>query len=341
MTSGASRLSGIVSPRKSKLIGLALLNKPLPDMLSSRYLLLIVAVSLLSCSSTAEESTLDGHTIEALSHPESVAHDPDGDAFYAANIGEELAPTEKDEDGFISRLASDGTVETRDFLPSSDDATLHAPKGTLVLNGHLYTADIDRVVGFDLEERTKAVEISLADEGVEFLNDIAVLDDQTLVGSATNQGSLYRINLDDETVTELDVEIPGANGVAYSESQNALYAVNFGGDQGGQLWTISLDENGEVSDASSRTILEGGRFDGIVLQDDEQVVISDWGIEDDAEAPPALHLVEETGSGSVSTIELSDWQGPADFTCVDGACWIPDLPASVVHIVRPDERADG
>ncbi len=310
-------------------------------MLSSRYLLLIVAVSLLSCSSTAEESSLDGHTIEGLSHPESVAHNPDGDAFYAANIGEELAPTEKDEDGFISRLASDGTVETERFLPSSsDDATLHAPKGTLVLNGQLYTADIDRVVGFDLEERTKTAEISLAEEGVEFLNDIAVLDDQTLLGSATNQGSLYRINLDDETVTELDVEIPGVNGVTYDDSTNELYAVNFGGDQGGQLWTISLDENGEVSDASSRTILEGGRFDGIVLQENEQVLISDWGVENDAEAPPALHVVGDSGSGSVSTIELSDWQGPADFTCVDGACWIPDLPASVVHIVRPDERMD-
>lgn len=283
---------------------------------------------------------MDGQTVEGLSHPESVAQGEDGETLYAANIGEEMAPTEKDGDGFISRLAKDGTVETERFLPSSSDDTLHAPKGTVVLNGRLYTADIDRVVGFDLEERTQAVEISLEEQGVAFLNDITVLDDQTLLASATNQGRLYRIDLENETATALDVEVPGANGVVYADSENELYVVNFGGDQGGQLWTITMDGDGMVSDTSSETLVEGGRFDGVVRQDDGQLLITDWGVEGASDPTPALHQVDADATEIGSTIELSDWQGPADFTCVEGFCWIPDLPASVVRIVRPDERMD-
>lgn len=310
-------------------------------MFSSRYLVLFVALLLVSCTSTPQETPPDGHTIEGLSHPESVAHDSENDVFYATNFGSELAPEEKDGEGFISRLATDGTIETLRYLPTeASDATLHAPKGTVVMNGRLYTADIDRIVGFDLEEREQIAEVSLEGEEVSFLNDIAVMDDQTLLVSETNQGRIYRVDLEEETATALDVEIPGANGLVYSESDGELYAVTFGGEQGGALWTITLTEDGEVNEASSRTLLEGGQFDGIVMQSDDQLLISDWGVEGDDEAAQALHVVGTAESDSLSTIELTDWQGPADFSCAAGACWIPDLPASVVHIVRPGQRMD-
>jgi hypothetical protein len=165
-------------------------------------------------------------------HPESVARDAERDVFYAATVGEELATTAKDGDGSIARLAPDGTVETLRFLPASDDATLHAPKGTVVLGGRLYTADIDRVVGFSLDERAKVTEVSLRDKDVSFLNDVAVVDDQTLVVSAPRQGRIYRVDLDEKSATALDVDVPGANGLTYAASEDVLYAVTFGGEQG-------------------------------------------------------------------------------------------------------------
>lgn len=284
----------------------------------------------------------DGHTIEGLNHPESVALDAENDVFYAANIGAKMAPSAKDGDGTIARLSADGTVETAQYLPGpSGDATLHAPKGTVVLDGRLYTADIDRVVGFDLEDRSKIAEISLADQGVSFLNDIAVMNGQTLFASGTNQGRIYRIDLEAGTATALDVEVPGVNGLAYSASEEVLYAVNFGGDQGGQLWTLPLNADGMVEEASTRTIVEGGRFDGIVLRPNDRILITDWGVEGASSPTPALHRVAEGGTGAVTTIELPEWQGPADFSCSSAlGCWIPDLPASVVQVVRPGERIE-
>lgn len=296
----------------------------------------------LPLSVLAQDAPPDGHTIEGLEHPESVAKDADGETFYAANIGEKMAPSEKDGDGSIARLSADGSVETANYLPApSGDATLHAPKGTVVLNGALYTADIDRVVGFNLDDRTKIAEVSLEDKGVSFLNDITVMDAQTLLASGSNQGKIYRIDLESGTATVLDVEIPGVNGLTYSASEGVLYAVNFGGDQGGQLWTIELNEEGTVSETTSRTLVEGGRFDGIVLRPNERILISDWGVEGASNPTAALHRVDEAGTGDVTTIKLPEWQGPADFTCAEGrGCWIPDLPGSVVNIVRPGERIE-
>ena len=300
----------------------------------------LCAVLLVLAAPTVAQSPPDGHTVEGnLMHPESVAHDAANGVFYAANIGEDLGPSQKDGDGFVSRLSADGQVEALRFLPATDEATLHAPKGTVVLDGRLYTADIDRVVGFDLEERTKIAEISLEDLGVTFLNDITVVDDQTLVASGSDQGRLYRVDLEAGTATELDVDIPGANGVKYAASDGVLYAVTFGGEQGGQLWTIELTDDGEVADASSRTLVEKGRFDGVVLRPNGQVLISDWGVEGASDPTPALHRVADEGTGSVTTIDLSDWQGPADFDCSTAhGCWIPDLPGSAVHVVRPAQR---
>jgi len=295
---------------------------------------------LLLAGSAVAQTPPDGHTVEGdLMSPESMAHDAAADNFYAANIGKELKPSAKNGDGFIARLSADGTVETLRYLPASDDVTLHAPKGTVVMDGKLYTADIDRIVGFDLEERSKTTEISLEERGVSFLNDIAVMDDQTLLASATSKGKIYRVDLEVESVTALDVVVPGANGLAYAASEGVLYAVTFGGDQGGQLRIIELNEKGAVSDMSSRTVVEQSRFDGIVRWSNGSLLITDWGVEGDSESTPALHRIGDGGTGSVTTIALSDWKGPADFDCAKGhGCWIPDLPGGSVHVVRPGER---
>lgn len=296
-----------------------------------------LALMLLPVSVQAQKSPPDGHTIDGLSHPESVAAAPDGSAFFAANIGRTLAPLAKDGDGFIARLAPDGTIETRRFLPApASDDTLHAPKGTVVLDGHLYTADVDRVVGFSLSTRAQTIEVDLQAHGVTFLNDIAVLDGETLVASATKQGRLYRIDLAAGTATALDVDIPGVNGVAYAAGTGRLYAVTFGGPQAGALWTLTVDAAGRVQEPSSRTIQAGDRLDGVVRRG-TTVLISAWG--EKGTSGPALYRVADRGTGTVTRLPLSDWSGAADFDCVEGGgCWVPDLPGNAVTIVRPEQR---
>lgn len=285
----------------------------------------------------AQETPPDGHTVDGVKHPESVAASPGGSVFYAASIGAKLAPLTKDGDGFISRLSPDGSVETLRFLPAAtSDATLHAPKGIVVVNGHLYTADIDRIVGFDLDSRTQSTVIDLAAHGVTFVNDIAVGDDQTLFASATKQGRIYRIDLAAGTATPLDVAVPGANGLAYSATDGTLYAVTFGGPKKGHLWTLPMADDGTVQASSTRSVHDGGRFDGIVRRDD-QILISSWGVK--GTSAPALYRIADAGRGAVTRILLSGWNGAADFDCTPNrGCWVPDLPGNAVTVVRPANR---
>ncbi len=285
------------------------------------------------------QSPPDGHRIEDLSHPESVTAAPDGNTFYAANIGTDLAPTAKDGDGFITRLDGTGAVATRRFLPAdADDATLHAPKGTVVVNGRLYTADVDRIVGFDLDTRRKVAEISLREAGVSFLNALAVKDEQTLFASATNQGTVYRIDLASGTATALEANVPRANGVAYAPEPRTLYAVTYGGEHGGQLRTLSLTNAGTVAETTTRTLQDGGRFDGLVRHNGA-LLISSWGVKKDDSHPPALYRIKNAGTGAVTTTPLAEWQGPADFDCTSQrGCWIPNLPGTSVGVVHPSER---
>lgn len=308
-------------------------------MTSVRHFLLFTVAFLLPLAVQAQDMPPDGRTIEGLQHPESVADAPDGTAFYASNIGEAMAPSEKDGDGFLSRLAPDGSVETLRYLPGPEsDVTLHAPKGVVVADGRVFTTDIDRILGFDADSRELVMEVDLADQGAAFLNDVTAMDGQTLFVSGTDQGVIHRVDVEAETATTLDVDIPGVNGLVYAPDEHVLYAVAFGGDAGGQLWTLQLADDGTVSSATSRTIVEGGRFDGVVLQPNDRLLISDWG-PTEGDAGPALHLVGRSQE-MAETIDLADWQGPADFTCTEGACWIPDLPASTVRVVRPDARLD-
>ncbi|PSQ97124.1 MAG: hypothetical protein BRD55_04265 [Bacteroidetes bacterium SW_9_63_38] len=83
-----------------------------------------------------------------------------------------------------------------------------------MLDGHLYTADIDRIVGFNRSTREQSAEIDLAAHGVTFVKDIAVGGEQALFASATKQGRVYRIDPASGTATALDVDVPGVNGLA-------------------------------------------------------------------------------------------------------------------------------
>lgn len=291
----------------------------------------------MSLPAQGQEAPPDGHTIEGLQHPESVAEDPAGSFFYASNIGQDMAPAAEDGDGFLARLSPDGSIETLRYLPESEsDVTLHAPKGVIVADGRVFTADIDRIFGFDADTREVILEIDLENQGAAFLNDVTAMNAQTLFVSDTEQGVIYRVDVDEEAATPLDVELPSVNGLVYAPEDNVLYAVTFGGDSGGQVWSLELADDGAVAASSSRTIVENGRFDGVVLWPDDQLLISDWGPPEDG-AGPALHRVDRTGEMSTA-IDLTDWDGPADFACVQGSCWIPDLPANVVRIVRPNAR---
>jgi outer membrane protein assembly factor BamB len=239
---------------------------------------------------------------DGLSNPESI--NSDGKFLYVTNIGKALEPTGKDGDGYISKLSLDGKMIT----PSITTEKLNAPKGTVVVKGVLYVADIDRIVGIHLQTGKKVADIDLTSTGALFLNDLTAKDDGALFVSATDKGKVYEVNIKSGAVKEV-ADVKGANGIYYDKATNRLYtcSFNFENMQGGEIGVISWKDK---TPAYEKIGDVQGAFDGLALLDDHTLIVSDWGALDH----PA---------GFVEKIDLNtkkatkpDWPviaGPADF----------------------------
>ena len=236
-----------------------------------------------------------------LANPESVISD--GKYLYVTNIGNG-GPTAKDGDGYIAKLSPDGKLISTTFF----EGKLNAPKGTAIIQGALYVADIDQVVGFNLKTGKRIGEVNMAGSGSSFLNDLTVKDDHTLFASATDIGKILEVNVKDGSNKVL-IDVKGANGVYYDKAKQRLYSCSFSfADlKGGEVGVISWKNNNPLYEKIGDL---QGAFDGLALIDDHTLVVSDWGALD----KPA---------GFVETIDLNTKQatklnwpmmaGPADF----------------------------
>ena len=239
----------------------------------------------------------------ALAHPESVISD--GKFLYVTNIGKALDPGAKDGDGFISKLSLDGKM----IEPKLNATKLNAPKGTAIIRGMLYVADIDRVIGIEMATGKQLVEINLAPvTGSNFVNDLTTKDDFTLFASCTDVGKIAEVNVRTGDV-RIIADVKGANGITYDKATSRLYTCSFdfqnmkGGELGVITWKNQVPGYEKLGDVH-------GAFDGLALLDDHTLIVSDWGAMDH----PA-GFVEKVDLKTKQATKL-DWpviSGPADF----------------------------
>lgn len=124
-----------------------------------------------SAATTAHALARHIATVHGLRTPESARWDPEIGVWFVSNInGSGLA---KDGNGYISRLTSDGTVDSLKFVASGrNGVTLHAPKGIAIVGDTLWVADIDVVRGFNRRTGEPVADIRVP--GAKLLNDITV-----------------------------------------------------------------------------------------------------------------------------------------------------------------------
>lgn len=204
-------------------------------------------------------------TIEGFSSPEStVVHNTN---LYVSNVGKELKPTQKDGDGFISKLDLNGNIKQLHFIDG-----LNAPKGMGLIGNILYVADVDSLKGFDLASKKEVFSLFFKD--VHFLNDITIKNSNTLFIGASDTSTIYEVNILNKSYKKL-IDFTVANGLFYEDG--ILYAAELGSstqnmfDGKGKLYKIDLNDNNKLTRL--------GTFEGVldgVHKIGNKIYVSDW-----------------------------------------------------------------
>ena len=205
--------------------------------------------------------------------PESVLYDDISDVYLVSNINGSC--TERDGNGFISRLMPDGTVANLKWVDGENgETTLNAPKGMALVGNILYVADIDHVRMFHRHSGASLGEIAILE--ATFLNDVAptgeggvLVSDSGLTPDFASSGTdtIYSIDADGVVTTLVSgTELARPNGLAVF---------------GGAVWNVSFGSKEVRKMDFSGALLESyqapaGSLDGIEILPDGSALISSW-----------------------------------------------------------------
>ncbi len=294
-----------------------------------RSLSILACVALGLVSQVQAASVIVDKTIAGFSSPESVAV-AGGDVF-VSNLGVKLEPSAKDGDGFISRLDRAGNVKTLKWADKLD-----GPKALIVVDGVLYVADIDRVLGYRVRDGKQVFALDMAATGSVFLNGFARYDNRRLLLSATDIGKVFVIDLPKKSFSEMQFDTPpkGPNGMKKAGSR--LMVVEWGTDSlpNGNIKTYRL-EGMTAKLEKAYDLTPSGYFDGVVDLGANRWLISNW-----VKFEPAGMLqMLDTRTGKASAVAMkSPIAGPADLFLDDqGKLWLPGMMEGKVYrmTVRP------
>jgi len=303
------------------------------------YLLVsLLAMLLMACGGEATEGESEGATADQpaalpqsgrsmqltelpLGSPESIIGD--GTHYYVSNVGAELKPSEKDGDGFIMKLDGEGQVVAEKFIEGLD-----APKGSAIMGGTFYVADIDQVRMYDLATGEGKGEIDLSSTGTQFLNDLVVMDRGRLAVSATDINKIYLINPSDGSFEEIATRptVQKPNGLSYDEGSKSLYVVTYPAEPQGVVGKIDMSE--EKGGAYGYEVLNPfvGMLDGLAVVGDK-CFFSDWNRQ--------AIIILDLATGQVGGFQLpAQVKGPADFylDADKGEIWLPGMVENSITI---------
>ncbi len=262
--------------------------------------LLLISTFLLSGIVQAENTTITKlweTSDNELQTPESVIHDPKRNVLYVSNING--APTEKVENGFISKLSPEGKILDLKWFNES----LWAPKGMAISDDHLFVADISRVVEIDLASG-KLINTYPVEDAV-FLNDIAADQNGDLYISDMMTNTIHRIKDGKIEAWLSNEKLASPNGVTVVDGQlivgtwGVMDGEGFETSVPGHLISISLCSK-EITDLGSAEPV--GNLDGVERTSSGNFLVTDW---------IAGKLLLLSSDGGVETLLDLD-QGSAD-----------------------------
>jgi hypothetical protein len=261
--------------------------------------------------------------ITGFEAPESITASEN--TLFVSNLGKNGGPSDKDGNGFISKIEkTQGKVLEMKWITGLD-----APKGLWLAKNTLYVTDIDKILGFDIKNGKKTFEMSIPN--VVFLNDITMRDGNIMYVSATDVNKIFEVNIAKKTAKALDIKTPeGANGLFYHAKEKALYVCGFGGktEKGGFAKITNL--NGTPKTETMNIKL--GNYDGLIVPEKDYAIISDW---INPAKPVGRIQYYDMKTELVKSIPLERaFGGPADFffDTTNSCFYIPCMTENKVYI---------
>jgi len=250
----------------------------------------IICVLLLCSTAMARDVVRPLWESKALfKQPESVVYDPESQLMYVSNVNG--APTEKNQQGFISQMNLRGEITHLRWITQ-----LNAPKGLAIYKGKLYVADIDELLVIQCTSG-KVIKRYPAPQA-QFLNDIAIDAHGVVYVSDMDGNAVYRLRKKKFTLWIEDKHLDHPNGLVAEADR--LIVGSWGALMPGYLKEIYYD------DAIVRAVGKEpvGKCDGIVPDGKGNYYITDHarGI--------LLHVTEKGESSMIQALR----KGCADLT---------------------------
>lgn len=213
---------------------------------------------------SVQDSTDRVTSVTGFSGPEAVRYDPTQDVFFVSNFNGDASG---DANGFISKVASDGTVDSLRFMTGTEMYPLHGPRGMYITGDTLWVADADGVHGFNKSTGQHVAFLDFTSFDPGFLNDIVEGENGNLYVTDSGKSTVYVVEDGSPRVLLENLPVP-PNGITIDENQNLILAPWEGTSK---FLVLSDDGSGyeEYIDAQN-----GGNFDGIEFVDGRMVVAS-------------------------------------------------------------------
>lgn len=221
-----------------------------------------LALGLQSYQAKAQEPlappTLDVKwSAPGFANPESVMLSADGTFLYVSNVNGQAS--EHDGNGFISKLAKDGTMITEKWASGLD-----APKGMALNGDKLYVSDINHLVEID----AKSGEVLGAFHALDarFLNDVAYVPGLGVLVSGSGTQSIYLYDGEAMSVWLEGDFLKGINGLHVDGDRLLIVTMS-----AGELLSLDIKSKEFTIIASGMT-----RADGIKILPDGSYFMSSW-----------------------------------------------------------------
>ena len=230
------------------------------------------------------DSTAPGRTatVSGFKTPESVRYDSAGDVFYVSNING--SPLAKDDNGFISRMKPDGTIDSLELIAGGrGGVTLNAPKGLALVGDTLWVADIDAVRAFNVRTGAVVATVDLTSFHAVFLNDVCVGGDGAIYVTDTGMkpsgdamthvagaDRIFRIDAAHHaTIALASDSLHWPNGITWDASGNRFIVVPY--DKAPQIlaWRPGTPQPVIIGYGS-------GQYDGVEILADRRLVLTSW-----------------------------------------------------------------